>query len=338
MFHSRLTNIDPILKITSQNNNFTPIDFCEPMQKELNLANIRLEYPVHTISKKLLVPAGATLDEEILNSLRANNQNNDKYPLIRIMLHDTLMDDFFKIIETSAHYSVIFSDKKSVKSMLEIITDIEVPAPIISYLEYFKIHEYYTYRHILLVFTLSTLLAMDLIKDKIKIIEASIAGPTHDFGKLTVPLSILTKDTPLTAKEKSHLEHHSIAGFILLTYYFQKTNHFPGLVALQHHERRDGSGYPLGIFLDNPMVEIVVACDIYDALVSPRPYRPMSFDNRSALEEITRMAQQNKLSWDVVKALIAKNRKMQPHFQECSISKETRGGIPEKNLYGKIIS
>jgi HD-GYP domain-containing protein (c-di-GMP phosphodiesterase class II) len=86
------------------------------------------------------------------------------------------------------------------------------------------------------------------------------------------------------------------------------------------------------------MVEIVVACDIYDALVSPRPYRPMSFDNRSALEEITHMAEQNKLSWDVVKVLIAKNRKAQPHFQDCSISKETRGEIPGKNLYGKIIS
>jgi HD-GYP domain-containing protein (c-di-GMP phosphodiesterase class II) len=84
------------------------------------------------------------------------------------------------------------------------------------------------------------------------------------------------------------------------------------------------------------MVEIVAACDIYDALVSPRPYRPMSFDNRSALEEITRMAEQNKLRWDVVKALIAKNRKQKPHFQNFRISKEKRGSIPEKNLYGKV--
>jgi HD-GYP domain-containing protein (c-di-GMP phosphodiesterase class II) len=306
------------------------------MKKKIDLKDICLEYPVYTISKKLLVPAGVRLDSEIIDSLRANNQKNDKYSTIRIMEYGSLLDDFFKIVEASENYRVIFSNAKLVEKMLGIITDIEVPSPVISYLEYFKLHDHYTYSHILLVFMLSTLLAMDLIEDKTQIIEASIAGPTHDFGKLAIPLSILTKNTPLTIKEKSQLEHHSVAGFLLLTHYFQKSRHLPGLVALQHHERRDGTGYPQGILLNNLMVEIVVACDIYDALVSPRPYRPTAFDNRSALEEITHMAKQNKLRWDVVKALISKNRKKQLHYKGCHISSEKRGSTPKKNLYGLI--
>jgi HD-GYP domain-containing protein (c-di-GMP phosphodiesterase class II) len=47
------------------------------------------------------------------------------------------------------------------------------------------------------------------------------------------------------------------------------------------------------------MVEIIVACDVYDALVSPRPYRPVSYDNRTALEEIINMAEKNQIGWEV---------------------------------------
>jgi HD-GYP domain-containing protein (c-di-GMP phosphodiesterase class II) len=51
------------------------------------------------------------------------------------------------------------------------------------------------------------------------------------------------------------------------------------------------------------MVEIIAACDVYDALHSPRPYRTTPYDNRTALEEITEMAQGGKLSWEVVQLI-----------------------------------
>ena len=56
-------------------------------------------------------------------------------------------------------------------------------------------------------------------------------------------------------------------------------------VARDHHEFRDGSGYMRGVKLNDPMVEIVAVCDIYDGLLSPRPYRTAAYDNRTALEE-----------------------------------------------------
>lgn len=123
-------------------------------------------------------------------------------------------------------------------------------------------------------------------------------------------------------------------GFSTFNHRRQEIGNLAARVARNHHEKRNGSGYPRGISLNDRMVEIVTVCDIYDALTSMRPYRPVSFDNRSALEEITIMAEKNEVSWKVVQALVAHNRKGKPHFTECSVSLDKRGVTPPNNLYG----
>jgi HD-GYP domain-containing protein (c-di-GMP phosphodiesterase class II) len=161
-----------------------------------------------------------------------------------------------------------------------------------------------------------------------------MAGPTHDIGKISIPLEVLQKTDPLTRTERAILEHHAVAGLVLLSYYFQDNQSIAAKVARDHHERRDGSGYPLGRRLTDQLVEIVAVSDIYDALISPRPYRPTSYDNRTALEEITELAHQGKLGWEVVQALVARNRKSKPHYHECTVSSEKRGIPPANNHYG----
>ena len=84
------------------------------------------------------------------------------------------------------------------------------------------------------------------------------------------------------------------------------------------------------------MVEIVIVADVYDALIMPRSYRPQSYDNRTALEEITTMAEKGKIGWEVLKALIALNRKNKPDFRDISVSSEKRGTPPVNNVYGII--
>jgi HD-GYP domain-containing protein (c-di-GMP phosphodiesterase class II) len=185
-----------------------------------------------------------------------------------------------------------------------------------------------------MVFALSTLLAKDLISDYEKCTRLSATGPTHDIGKMCVPLHILKKKTPLTKMERSFLEHHAAAGYVLLSYYFRNTQHLACKVAFDHHERRDGSGYPRGILLEDSLMEIIAVSDIYDALITLRPYRSRAYDNRTALEEITEMAKQNKIGWDVVKALMAHNRKSNPPYKEMTVSAEKRGVPPSYNVYG----
>jgi HD-GYP domain-containing protein (c-di-GMP phosphodiesterase class II) len=77
-------------------------------------------------------------------------------------------------------------------------------------------------------------------------------------------------------------------------------------------------------------------CDVYDALISSRPYRPKNYDNRTALEELTAIANAGGLDWRCIKALIGRNRAGQPTPDKVDISLEKRGTPPSGNCYAVI--
>jgi HD-GYP domain-containing protein (c-di-GMP phosphodiesterase class II) len=250
-------------------------------------------------------------------------------------LYDSVKDDCLNLLRHHP-YETIFSDKKQIDDILKILEVIHLSIPVLQSLDYFKKYDFHTYAHVLMVFVLSTLLAKDLIPDYQECIRLAATGPTHDIGKICVPLHILKKTTPLTKTERGFIEHHTVAGYVLLSYYHRDIQHLACEVGLDHHERGDGSGYPRGIQLKDPLVEIIAVSDVYDALIRPRPYRSTPFDNRTALEEITKMAEQKKIEWNVVKALIAHNRKSKANYREITISHEKRGTPPSYNVYGII--
>lgn len=293
---------------------------------------LHAEYPVHTLNSRLLLPEKTRICRNTLERLIASN-NRTPYRTYSLFTYGSVKEDLLDSLE-APHYRVIFSDPGKKKTVMDVLEKVHLIPPILDSFDYFKKSDTYTYRHILTVFALSTLLAIDLIPYKKDLLKEYLAGPTHDFGKICVPLNILQKTSPLTKSERKVLEHHTVAGFVLLGYYYRDKGNFYAMVARDHHERKNGSGYPRNIQLRNPMVEIVAVSDIYDALVSPRPYRPVSYDNRSALEEIVTMAEQKQLRWKVVRALIALNRKSKPHPRKCVISREKRGAPPPDNKYG----
>lgn len=293
----------------------------------------KLKYPVYTLDNRLLLPAGTRLTSEALEAL-ISKYRGIPYQPIPFLDYGTVYQDFLRLIQKPP-YHIIFGEAEKLTA-ISTMENISFIPPVLESLDYFNETDIYTYQHILIVFALATIMAHDLLpKSKDRIAEA-MAGHMHDFGKICVPPQILKKSTPLTRAERSILEHHTLAGFLLLSYFFRDSRSFAARVAKEHHERRDGSGYPLGISLKNQMVEIICACDIYDALLSSRPYRSVSFDNRTALEEITEMAHQGKLSWEVVQTLVSFNRQDRSDFKECKVSTEKRGTPPAGNLYGII--
>jgi len=293
-----------------------------------------LQYSIRSLDHQLLFPQKALLTKETLDALLYSH-GTQSYQTSPLLLYGSVKQDCLDFLGTIP-FAIIFSHEKEIKDLLSLLETIQYPIPILQSLDYFKGHDFYTYAHVLMVFLLSTILAKDLLSDYQERILLSATGPTHDMGKICVPLSILKKKTPLTKMERRFLEHHTAAGYVLLSYYNKDPEHLACKVALDHHERGDKSGYPRGILLEDPMVEIIAACDVYDALIMPRPYRSGAYDNRTALEEITEMAKQNKIGWDVVKALIARNRKSNPHYKEIAISAEKRGTPPSYNAYGMI--
>ncbi len=102
-----------------------------------------------------------------------------------------------------------------------------------------------------------------------------IAAPMHDIGKIGLPDSILLKEGPLTPAETEVMRTHPRIGYDILKGSPSKYLSMGAIIALGHHERYDGTGYPNGLHgEDIPMVARVVAvADVFDALVSERPYK-----------------------------------------------------------------
>lgn len=294
---------------------------------------IEVCYPIFTIDQKELIAPGTMLSEALMADLIARNSGPAPGPRPFLEFATTRKD--IRDLFDAPNYRIIFSDPARNQQVLDLLEQVELIPPVLASLDYFRILDDYTYRHILLVMMFSALLAQELLESPAKQLNEVMAGPMHDIGKICVPLEILTKSSPLTHAERCHLEHHTVAGYALLAFYLRDPVCLAARAARDHHERRNGSGYPRGIALADRMVEIIVACDVFDALISERPYRPQSFDNRTALEELVGMAHRGALDPDVVRALVGFNRKSHPCFHDCRLSRERRGQPPADNVYGQ---
>jgi HD-GYP domain-containing protein (c-di-GMP phosphodiesterase class II) len=297
------------------------------------MLHIELQHPIHTLDNREILPTGTVLTEETLQEV-INSNNRAPSKNMSLMDFNTVRTDIFEFFNNPP-YKTIFENHEDTEDVLNVMERVILPLPVLESLDYFRQYDFHTYRHMLMIFALSTLLAKILIPDFQRRVHNATAGPSHDLGKICVPVDVLLKREPLTKEERSMLFQHPIAGYVLLCYYTKDISSFSARVALDHHERKDGSGYARGIEQKDPLVEIVAVSDVYDALISPRPYRPATFDNRTALEEITAMAQSGQISWNVLQALVSLNRKDKPDFRNFEVSLEKRGTPPPDNSYGK---
>jgi putative two-component system response regulator len=102
------------------------------------------------------------------------------------------------------------------------------------------------------------------------------AAPMHDIGKVGIPDHILLKPGKLSIDEFSIMKTHASLGYQILDGSASETLQMGAQIALSHHEKFDGSGYPQGLSgNDIPLVaRIVAVADVFDALTSERPYKP----------------------------------------------------------------
>ena len=302
-------------------------------EEELDIPEYRLAYEVTDLEGNQLLPAGTQLTPRVMQDLARRASGPIKS--CRLLDFSQVRDDLLSYLSIPP-YDVISGHDTQHAALFDIAGEVHVPETILNSFFRFRQTDIYTYRHLLLVFALSILIARELIGEKEKLLQEVIAGPTHDIGKLCIPTAILSKQTPLSSAEHEYLKHHTLAGYVLLAYYFRDPEILAARVARDHHERKDGSGYPAGNSVDDLLIDIVMVADIYDALISSRPYRPVSYDNRSALEELIAQAQRGTISETVVRVLVALNRRSKPHHRNYVISAERRGKAPSKNVYGVI--
>ncbi len=136
-------------------------------------------------------------------------------------------------------------------------------------------HDYHTYTHTYNVASYVMLLAQGMgIGDETDLKAISVGGLLHDLGKLRIPNHVLTKKERLTDAEWKLIQRHPTDGFVALAER-SELSYEQLMMVYQHHEKLDGSGYPVGIDGDEIhfYAQICTVVDIFEALTSNRPYR-----------------------------------------------------------------
>ncbi len=119
-----------------------------------------------------------------------------------------------------------------------------------------------------------------------KMVELYKAAAAHDIGKLGLPSKILNKASVLNKEEITAMHRHPEFGHSLIKQVL-RADSVIAQVALQHHERLDGSGYPFGLRADSIILEakIVAVSDVIAAMTSAKPYRK-ALTAEQALQEL----------------------------------------------------
>ncbi|MBC9783655.1 HD-GYP domain-containing protein [Heliobacterium chlorum] len=144
----------------------------------------------------------------------------------------------------------------------------------ILYLLDIKSVDAYTFRHSVNVAVLSVLVGINMGLSEGSIRNIALGGLYHDLGKKRIPPEVLWSDRPLDRESRQKIEEHPRLGYEIL----HRDKDIPeevALIALQHQERMDGSGYPKRLTGDSVHLfsQIVSVADVYEAMTSSRQYR-----------------------------------------------------------------
>lgn len=184
--------------------------------------------------------------------------------------------------------------------LMKTIVDNDAVAVDISML---KVSDEYTFKHSVDVATMAMIVGKKHGLSDHEIHELGISGLLHDVGKSKIPNEVLNKAGKLTDEEFALMKQHTLFGFDIL----KKRNEFSEgimLGVLQHHEKINGRGYPVGSPADkiHPYAKIISVADIYDALVTERPYKD-GFPKGVAIEMI--MSMTSELDFEAMKSFLS---------------------------------
>lgn len=231
--------------------------------------NNRLTCNVYGNNGELLVGVGTPLTKNIKKRLEHRSWYVDKpseYIYDNIALEDEEILQLFN--DDGINSSALLSKAKE-------IVDLVMNNPIIfSSLTKIKGYDKYTYNHCNQVACLAVAMGIKLKQNSHELINIAISSLTHDIGKCLIDPNIINKPGKLTKEEYEIVKNHSLYGYEII----KNSCDIDSIVAdtiLYHHENFNGTGYPYGLKEQQipTSASIIHVCDVYDALVSERPYK-----------------------------------------------------------------
>lgn len=194
-----------------------------------------------------------------------------------------------------------FADaSKSIAS--ELLKAIDANSALAVDISMLKVSDEYTFKHSVDVATMAMVVAKKMGLSQEEVYDIGVSGLLHDIGKSKIPPEILNKPGKLTDEEFTIMKQHSVYSYNILKDNKDIKDSIK-LAVLQHHEKINGQGYPMGLFSSRicPFAKILTVVDIYDALVTKRPYKD-AFSQRDAVEML--MAMTYELDMDALKGFL----------------------------------
>lgn len=267
----------------------------------------------------LLIKGGTEVTKRIISLLRGYHGK------IRIIIdmHDDVVincdnteeqDKMFKLSKsikerTLASVELMYSrddpetvSNSAMSAASEILQSLDHNKSVVFSVDALKISDEYTFKHCVDVGAMSMIIAQKLGETTKFLQDIALAGVLHDLGKSKIPNEILNKPARLTDEEWEIMRLHPIYSYKMIAHVDTISKEVKHAV-FEHHENVDGTGYPLGIKGDEicKMAKILAVADVYDALVTERPYKDAK--SPSAAFEIM-MGMSNKFDIDILKAFM----------------------------------
>lgn len=246
-----------------------------------NIIGKKVTHDVVNSAGLVLIKAKDIIEEEHLNLLEKHRI--DLYSIIMETGNGTKYTHSNSLVLQAMEqsYTLFESIKLTYKipimlfkhTVIPIIQQIANDPNIFRLFEAVRAKDEYTHQHNIGVGVISTLLGKWLNLGEIELAVLSLAATLHDVGKVKIPMEILQKPEKLSQAEFNLMKQHTNLGYEMLKGTIG-VSHRIALVALQHHEREDGSGYPLSLKMSqiNSFSKIVAVADMFHAMSSNRPY------------------------------------------------------------------
>ncbi len=255
-----------------------PIEEAEPRMK--------LAKPIYRVNDgRILLQAGLELTELYIEKLKhlkythiAVQEIEDK---VEILNYETIKEAtrnraavYLKNAIRQVQGNQSISVEKLKQVVREVIDQVLADSQVVYNLIQMRVYDKYLYNHSINVCIISLLVGMSLGLFKSELESLGTGALLHDIGKLIITEKILNKKEKLNPREYEVVKQHARHGYEILK---TKANlsFLMAHVALQHHEREDGSGYPKGLSGNNihRFAKIAAVADVFDAMTTRRPFQ-----------------------------------------------------------------